>query len=371
MGPIAITLALAALLAASPWTPAQDSLPPGGDAAVRAFTDSLARDANGLTIAPGDMRAGTQVVRAGETIAGSIGAWHGNLDISGTVRGSAVAAGGNVILRPGAVVEGDALSVGGEVRDEGGSVGGESRSLSALSVGPLAAAVPLTPAQAARQNISLSVGWYLVLVVIALPVVLFARPKLETVVQQVRSDFGRSFLYGLLGQLALVPALIAICVGLAITILGILLIPFAVVAFVLAALGALALGFLAMGYLVGDRVMRPRGERSPSEGGPTFQVLLIGLSLFLALWVLGSAFTWAGAPGQVLRVIAALATWVAATAGFGATIASRGGRRRAAGAALPASRQPEADTMSWQTPTPVTGVTAARRPTPPPANKGS
>jgi hypothetical protein len=82
----------------------------------------------------------------------------------------------------------------------------------------------------------------------------------------------------------------------------------------------------------------------------------------MGLWVLTSAFAWAPRIEMVLRGIAVAITWVAVTAGLGAAVISRGGKRRQAMAA------PELasvnDMPAWQTPTPVTGVVAARRPTP-------
>ena len=82
---------------------------------------------------------------------------------------------------------------------------------------------------------------------------------------------------------------------------------------------------------------------------------------FFLLHAVTSAFAWAPVVEMVLRVIAVAITWVAATAGLGAAVLSRGGTRRATEtfAAVPAVND-----LPWQTPTPVTGVVAARRPTP-------
>jgi hypothetical protein len=330
---------------------------------IALWLDSLAHDPNGITLSRSDVHGGEQSVAAGEKTAGSIAAWHGNLDVRGTVNGNAVAIGGNVILHPGAVVRGDAVAVGGEVRNDGGTILGESRTLSALTVGAPPGGLHGSPARTARRSISLSVGWYLVLAVIGTAVAIFARGKLDTIAERIRDDFSRSFLYGVLGEIALLPALIAIVVALAITLIGIILIPFAIVGFILAAAGALALGFLAMCFITGDAVMRWRGAAAPYGPPPVLQFLLIGLSLFLVLWVLGGALAWAGIVGGFIRFIIAVVTWAAVTVGFGATLASRGGTRasRAPGMAAPL---PADDTASWQTPTPVTGVAAARRPTP-------
>jgi hypothetical protein len=87
----------------------------------------------------------------------------------------------------------------------------------------------------------------------------------------------------------------------------------------------------------------------------------VGVTLYMGLWVLASAFAWAPVIETVLRGVAIAITWVAATAGLGAAVLSRGGTRRAA--AVPEMLAPVND-LPWQTPTPVTGVVAARRPTP-------
>lgn len=333
---------------------------------IAAVVDSLARDANGVAIARTAAQSGAQSVAAGTTINGSIASWRGPLDVRGTITGNAVALGGDVVVHTGGVVRGDAIALGGHVQLDGGTVQGEMRSLSALTVGPLAKTVPRTPAQATKRSLSLAVGWYLVLAVIGLFAALFARGNLETIAERIRDDFSRSFLYGVAGQIALLPALVVCIVALCITVIGILLIPFAIVGFVLGGAGALALGFLAMSYVTGEAAMRWRGAVSPYTPPPVVQFLFFGLSLYFVLWILGGLLSWAGWLGAVLRLLAAMVTWVALTVGFGATLASRGGTR-APGGRVPASTVPPtiSDT-SWQTPTPVSGVAAARRPTPPP-----
>ncbi len=337
--------------------------PTRGIESIRTWLDSLAHDPNGLALPLESVHRGPQRVSPGQMIPGSIAAWHGDLDVGGTVLGHAVAIGGDVVIHPGAVVHGDALAVGGEVRNEGGTVDGEMRSISALAFQAPAGAAR-TPERVARRAISLSVGWYLVLAAIGLFVALFARRHLEMAAEWIREDFARAFLYGVLGQVALLPALIVSIIALAITIVGILLIPFAAVAFVLGAAGALALGFLAMSFATGEAVMRWRGAVSPYGPPPVLQLLLIGLSVYFVLWIAAGALAWAGVLGGILRLIIGVITWVAVTVGFGATIASRGGTRAPAPPSGPIP--PPAEDYTWQTPTPVTGVAAARRPTPPP-----
>jgi hypothetical protein len=86
--------------------------------------------------------------------------------------------------------------------------------------------------------------------------------------------------------------------------------------------------------------------------------MFIGLIGYFALWALAAAFTWHPVAGAALRMIALLITWVAATAGLGATLLSRAGTQRPGRSK---KRGPSADDYSWQTPTPVSGVAAGTR----------
>jgi hypothetical protein len=87
----------------------------------------------------------------------------------------------------------------------------------------------------------------------------------------------------------------------------------------------------------------------------------------MSLWILTALLAWTGPVGGTLRIVAWLVTWVAATVGFGATLVSRGGTSAPAPTRTPLTRTAE---LEWQTPTPVAGVTAARRPTPAPRPGG-
>ncbi len=329
--------------------------------AISAALDSLHRDANGMSIDRDAMSSGARTVDSTQRLAGDVATWHGPLEIRGTVDGNAVAVGGDVVLLPGGHVRGDALSVGGQVRMSGGTVDGETRSISAFSVGPITG-VRLTPAQATRRSLSLSIACYLILVAMALAVAIGARAHLETVAGTIRTDFTRAFLFGLLGEIAVLPLFLLSMVALAITVVGILLIPFAAVAYALAVLGALALGFLAMSLLAGDAFMRADGYEPHAR--PLVTHLIVGLSLFLVLWLLAGGASFLGLAGSVLRLLAVLSTWIAATVGLGATIITRAGTRSAI--VPPRVAAPPVEEYAWQTPTPVSGVAAARRPTPAP-----
>ena len=168
--------------------------------------------------------------------------------------------------------------------------------------------------------------------------------------------FARAFWIGVAGQVMLLPLLVVVVVALAITLIGVLLIPFAIVAYVIAAAGLFTLGFLAVGRLVGGAMASDRGTTSPR--GVHLRGLMIGLIVFMGIWLVAALFAWSPLAGSVLRAIAIAVTWVSATVGLGATITSRAGTQLGAGALLASP----ADDLAWQTPTPVTGVAASRRP---------
>ena len=324
-------------------------------AAITAALDSLHRDPNGLQVSGSDVRSGARTVAAGEHLKGDVVVVRGPLDVYGLVDGNAVAVGGDVIVHRGGTVRGDALSVGGRARMDGGIVSGELRSLSAFTVG-----VPghMSGPAATKRSLSLSIGWFLVLSALGLGLAVVGRTHLETVAETIRTEFARSFFFGVLGEVVLIPGLVLSVVGLAITIIGILLIPLAIVGYVLAAAGALALGFLAMAYVNGSTVT---AHAEGSNEAPPWQAMLIGLSLYLALWLVSGALTAIPVVAVLIRIVAGLVTWVAITVGLGATLLSRGGTRaHHAPAPLPTRTQD----FEWQTPTPVAGVAAARRPTP-------
>ena len=295
---------------------------------------------------------GNRLVPAGTRIDGPVGIMDGSLDVFGTISGTVIVIDGNLRLHPGAQVNGDALAVHGRVMNQGGSVSGEARSLGTLSF----ESQDKTPGppHTTLWALKLTLAWFGVLVVIGVGVMIFAEANLDGVVMALERGVGRAFLAGILGQIAALPALLLLCVALALTIIGILLVPFAIVAYIIAAAGLVTLGFLAVARLSGIPAVRG-SDLSPR--GINLRAMFIGLIGYLGIWVLAAALTSQPMIGGILRIVALIVTWVAATAGLGATLLSRAGTQR------PTRRHAStpADEYSWQTPTPVSGVAASRR----------
>lgn len=295
---------------------------------------------------------GDRTIRENTSVDGPIAVAHGNLDVYGTIRGNAITLDGDVRVHRGGRITGDAWAAGGTVLIEGGVIEGAKRAFGSRI--PTPAPTPSRPLTT-LETIKLTIGWFALLMIIGLGVIVFADPNLDGVVLSLERGFGKAFWIGLAGQVLMLPALIVFTVALAITVIGALLIPFAIVAYVIAAAGLVTLGFLAVARVTGLAFTSDRGTTSPR--GVHLRALFMGLFAYLALWLGAAIFTSTPFVGAVLRAVAIAVTWVATTVGLGAAITSRAGTVRPGNAKGGAA----ADELSWQTPTPVTGVAAATR----------
>jgi hypothetical protein len=303
---------------------------------------------------------GPRQIAAASTITGPIAVAQGSVDVYGRVNGDLFVVDGDATVHRGAIVTGDVVAIGGRVVVDGGQVEGEIRMLSAPSGSPSGTVdrQPLTT----WDSIKLVVGWFAVLVIIGLGVMIFAEPNMDGVVQAMERDFSRAFWFGLLGEIMALPVLLLLCIGLVLTILGVLLVPFAIVSYAIAVAGLLALGFLAVARLTGSIWSQPQNATPASARAANLRSLLIGISLYMGLWLLAAIFTWQPLAGAILRGVALAVSWVAVTVGLGAAVLSRAGTRHLQTRAAVAAPRPSPDELAWQTPTPVAGVSAARRP---------
>jgi hypothetical protein len=209
-------------------------------------------------------------------------------------------------------------------------VAGDIKTLSAIGLAAASdqPAARISALQQLFRDVGTVVAVFIALAMVGFGTVFFGRRYVEVVADTTTHSFGRSFVVGLLGQLLLLPAFAMMIVGLVLTIVGILVLPFAIPAFVLgAALAALG-GYLAVAHAVGETVTRRRMAngafvRSPNSYGYVFS----GLVGLLGLWAAAALFGWLGPVVLLLKIAATLVTWVAMTAGFGAVLLSRAGLR--------------------------------------------
>lgn len=316
-----------------------------------------------LTIPGGTARRGDYSLGSAESYGGHLLVVDGTADVYGTLRGNLVTVDGDVVVHPGGVVSGDILTLGGEVRDEGGEIGGEVRTLESptvLSPAATAAAEAVTPLGSVFRRTAGVLGVFLTLVVLGFGLVMFGRQNLEVVSDTVSHSFGRAFVTGLLGQILLLPTFGMLVVGLILSVAGILLLPFAVAVFAMLTVVGVVGGYLAVAHAMGETYTRRRMALGVLVGSPnSYRYLLVGLLALASLWAAWALFGWVPVAGSIIWGAAFFLSWLLGTAGFGAALLSRAGiKENFAGRLLP----PEALTDEYLWATPQFGVPAGRRP---------
>jgi hypothetical protein len=322
--------------------------------ALRVLGDEL-----GITALPAadSFKLGDQTIAAGTIEQRPVGVYGGDLTVRGTLGQSAVVVNGDLIVEDGGHIDGDAIAVRGRVVQAGGSISGSSIGLA----GDLRLPGSTLPARSGvalmKYELGIALTTLVIVIALGIGVLMFAGGHLVGTAETLASYPIRSFFAGLFSQLALFPALALLIIALVLTVIGILLIPFAVVAFVLASLGLGALGLLASAHVIGTGLGGTKARELP-ERRRNLRALLLGILVVGSVWSLGAIVTTVPIVGGALRGFAVVMTWVAVTAGFGAVVISRAGLRRKEREVV-ADEEPD---ISWQTPTPVSGVAAARRP---------
>ena len=357
LAPVLVLVALVGAAAAFISRPAAAVQTHGAAAELEAALARIATPDLPALPAAAAFRTGPRTIAAGERVPGPVAVADGNVDVYGTVEGDVIAFRGRIAVHAGGAITGNAIAIGGTVLMDGGQVAGQSLQLSA---GPEDGAVqaPVTDSMKIGRRLALVAGWFAILLAISVGVMVLASENLTAVADAFERHYGSTLLAGVAGQLALAPVLVAVVVALILSVIGILLVPFAVVAYAIIAAGLVTLGFVASAVVVG------RGWRAAPPGSDlaqraaTLRAVIVGLVILLFPWVLAAFLAPWPIAESLARGAAFATTWVAATAGLGATLISRAGIHRASSK----QAQRAMASPSWQTPTPVSGVVAARRP---------
>lgn len=237
---------------------------------------------------------------------------------------------------------------------------------------------------ALASNLVAIAGVFGIGMIMGLVVLMTAEEALIAVAKTAARDVSGSFWAGLLAQLLAVPALVVLVVACAITILGILAIPIVMLAWGLALAGAVTLGLLAVIMVIGRALV---GSGRGSDRSAAVRGLTVGMLALSLIWLGAAMAAQVPVAGALARLVAVAFTWAAATVGLGAVMRSRigvsrlsvhfdrfgvGGSRWNArwntrgntswGPASTTATNEVPVPVSWQTPTPVQGVVAARRP---------
>jgi len=313
-----------------------------------------------LTVTNGIARIGNYSIGSGESHEGDILILNGDADLYGRLSGNLVTVDGDITLHPGSFVSGSVLAFGGEVHQGGGQVTGEISTLGALlpadNDAPSAAAA--SPLLLALRNVAGLAGIFLTLLLIGFGLVLFGRPNLEIISDTVTHTFGRSFAVGVLAQVLVLPTFGVLVLGLILSVVGILLIPFAVVAGALLVSVAVLAGFLGVTHALGEKYTRRRLAQGALGSPNSYRHVATGLVAMIMLWSGWAAFGWVPVLGWIAFGAAAVVTWFLLTVGIGAALLSRLGLAgHFAGRFIP----PETLTDEYLWATPRFGVPAARR----------
>ena len=254
----------------------------------------------------------------GETSSEPIVVIGGSARIDGRVADDVVVIGGGLHLGPKAVVEGNAVSVAGEVTlDPGASVQGS-----------IDEAVIPWPGITLDPDWNLN-GWWTGLafwgsvvrlsfiMAVAVLLTLMAPGWIGTISDR---SAGASILTGLVVEVLFVPALVILIVALTVSIIGIPLL--AAVPFVLAAFALLWVGgFTGVAVRIG-RALRGRGQLTQ----PSVSDFLIGYAVIIAMTVLGQLMAfglgWLSPVSWPMRSAGLLIEYVAWTIGLGAAVMS-------------------------------------------------
>jgi hypothetical protein len=275
------------------------------------------RPARGLLARYAMVARGNQIIPAGTISKGSVLVLQGNLDVYGDVAGAATAVGGDIVVHEGGRIRGAAVAMGGTVRNEGGSILGVIKDVgthgSNTRIGY--GFRPRTTWGSLRN----AVIWLFALLLLGAWALFYAGDQLKRVVSTISNDSGKSLLTGLLAGLSTIPALIALVVLMAITIIGIVFIPLGVAGFFVVVFGIGILGFLAVAQVTGIAIAGD-SPATETQAGNELRYLISGILAFSALWIVAAAFTWLPVVGTLLRVLAASVTFVAAMTGFGAVV---------------------------------------------------
>lgn len=213
-------------------------------------------------------------VKEGQAVANTI-VIGGQITVDGLVEQNVVAVAGSVVLTNNAVVRGKVIVVGGVVaRGSGSMVFGD---ITEINSSTLSSSI----ASALRGDLEgwslilniISLCFFAIILIIALMMIFLAPKSLVMVADVIRAHKLKSFLWGFLATLVIVPFFML----LVISIIGIFFIPVAFTALLLAVI----IGFIAFSSILGNFIITKifRGYKKS-----LVKETLVGLSI---LWMLG------------------------------------------------------------------------------------
>jgi hypothetical protein len=286
---------------------------------------------------------GSLVVERGQR-AGDVVAILGSVTVRGDVEGDVVAVGGGIEVADGASVSGNLVAVGGRLDvSPGARVSAHSERIaigfpefSVSSPGDPQVSFRFLPDRAWLAGMALtgSVVRLTALAVLCVMALVLFGPAIDRVARRVAESPGESLVVGIGVQLLLAPAVLALSVGLAITVIGIPLVPL----FILMVAGAWMTVFAAAAVALGRGMLRLVGAR----GAGLLPCFIVGMLPAVGLTLASRIAWWNGVSlggwAMGVAMLGALVEGVLWTLGAGAGLLEwlrRKGRATAAPPAIP------------------------------------
>ena len=218
----------------------------------------------------------------------------GSVYVDGIVDGDAVAVGGTIHLGEEAIIHGDVVTIGGDIdQAEGSMIYGDIVDVGAFNFENIFEGKHFFGGHRGIPKFFTIIQLIGLLALVLLLSVLIPT-ELSTVASNIKNEPIIMFLWGMLGVILIVP----LAVMLAISIIGIALIPLEVLAVFLASL----IGYIAVAIIIGKKLLRALNNNNPS-------VVLSAILGVLILWLIGLIPFF----GSIVKAIALII-------GFGAVI---------------------------------------------------
>jgi hypothetical protein len=232
------------------------------------------------------IKIGSDLIIEKEQTANNVVDIGGQVTVYGLVEGNVLAVGGSVVLTNNAVVRGNVVCVGGViVKGAGAQVFGDITEINSTNISSAMASVFRGEMEGWSLIFNIiSLCFFAVIFIIALLMTILIPKPLTAIIQEIQNHKTKSFFWGFLATLMMVPFFML----LVISIIGITLIPLAFTMLLL----ALIVGYIAVGTLIGNFIfMRIFLRRKKTLIGQT----LLGLIL---LWLIG----WIPYIGWIVKV---------------------------------------------------------------------
>ncbi len=276
------------------------------------------------------VRFGSDItVEADQEVQGDVVSIGGDVRVSGRVTGSVTAMGGDVSLGSHARVDGDVVCMGGTLREKPGATVGGQRVTAAPRMPGGKLFLPMLAAVGTGFEVAAQLFKLLLWMGLAWLIVKLAPGRTQEALGTIRREAGTSFVIGLALWALIIPSVIALALVIAllcITIIGIPLAAAVVVGyvafFVVAAVWGTVVGYALLG---GELHQRFKGSSAT-----LVQAAIWGVVAVVGVRVVGSMFhilPMFGFVGGFMKFVAGALTVLLATLGAGALVRSEYLRR--------------------------------------------